>query len=137
MPVTYSSEDGHSEGDGNTTPYAGEARTQYAQDPAGGGGSSRMPRAIPGDSLHSTFRGYPQPATSVEPYAAKGSDATARREDSHQVNDRNTNAGQRDGTNPYVKVAFTNDSSLDVPGDLTPYANESRTVATRRDADGC
>lgn len=126
----------YADGDGDVEPYAGAANTQYTQDASEGGRSTKMPCAIPGDQLHSPDGPYPQPATSVEPYADKGSDMTARREDSRLAGDVNTARGQRDTSNPHAKVAMTNDSSLDVPGDITPYANEARTCAARRDADG-
>lgn len=126
------------DGDGKIAPYAGSSRTQYAQDPAERGSSSRTPRAIPSDKLHNPASGcLPETVQSIEPYAQKADRDSARSEDSHQVGDRNTLRGQRETDNPHTKVAFTNDSSLDVPGDPTPYANEARTSAARRDADGC
>lgn len=129
---------GYPDGDHNIAPYAGESRTEYAQDPAQRGSSSRAPRAIPADQLHNPASGaLPQTVQSIEPYANKGSDATARREDSYQVGDVNTARGVRDTSNPHTRVAMTDDNSLQVPGDVTPYANEARTVARRRDADGC
>lgn len=120
----------------NLNPYAGEARTEYADDPASRGRTTKTPQAIPGDSLHSAFKGYVDTATSVEPYALKPGNQASDETDV-QLNDANTNPGVRDQSNPHVKVAFTNDSSLDVPGDVTPYANEARVTATSRDADGC
>jgi hypothetical protein len=126
------------DGDGNIAPYAGSSRTRYTQDPAERGRSSRAPRSIPADQLHNPASGcLPETVQSIAPYAMKADRDSARREDSHQVDDMNTNRGYRDTSNPHTKVAFTNDSSLDVPGDLTPYANEARTSAARRDADGC
>ncbi len=114
----------------NLSPYAGGDTPG-----ASGGHSTKTPRAIPANDLHGPDQGSPGAAIrqDVEGYAL-GSGNTARREDANQLNDRNTNRGQRGAV---VETGrFTDDSSLQVPGSVAPYAGESSTSAARRDADG-
>lgn len=125
------------DGDGRIEPYAGKGGDRYAQDPPERGTSTRSPKGIPMDQLHNPPSGcLPETVQSIEPYAEKAGPMSARSEDSKQLQDANTVRGVRETDNPHTKVAMSNDSSLDMPGSVDPYANEARTVARRRDADG-
>lgn len=117
----------------NLTPYAGGETGPVV----GGRRTSNTPKGIPADDLHNapSARGRTMPREDIEPYAPKAQGTSASREDSNQVGDENTARGIKGGMVDTGQM--TNNSSLDVPGDLTPYANETRTSAARRDADGC
>lgn len=123
--------DGPAEGDGDIAPYAG-GQVEYTNT---GGRSSAGQPGIEADFLHSTYSGYPQPATSVEPYAMDPRN-TASDETDEQLRDTNTARGPRGPVDPEVVVAFTNDSSLDVPGSVEPYAGDPRTIASDRSGEG-
>jgi hypothetical protein len=115
----------------NLNPYAGGQTGPEVS----GRSSSRSPRAIPADDLHSPSQAHPMPREDISGYAAKGADTSAGREDSNQLGDTNTARGIKGATVDTGR--FTDESSLQVPGDPSPYANETRTSAARRDADGC
>lgn len=101
----------------NLTPYAGGEVSGKS-----GGGSGRMGTdPIRGADL------------SVAPYAQEAGNQ-ARDESAKQVGARNTNRGVK-GDRVDCGV-FTDGNSLQVPGDVTPYAGTSNTSAQRRDAEG-
>ena len=70
---------------------------------------------------------------SVEPYA-QGEGNQARYEAAQGVGAKNTDAGSRGET--IDCGVFTDGNSLQVPGDVTPYAGTSNTSARRCDAAG-
>jgi hypothetical protein len=72
---------------------------------------------------------FPDPT----PYAQKGEGNSATKAGGQeQIGAPNTERSTKAAVIPCGE--FTNDSSLDVPGDPTPYANESRNVAAREDS---
>lgn len=70
---------------------------------------------------------------SVAPYA-QGEGNQAKTENAKQVGTKNTNRGVKGET--IDCGVFTDANSLQVPGDVTPYAGTSNTSAQRRDAEG-
>lgn len=84
--------------------------------------------------------GEPRIRDDIEGYAPKGAGTSASREDSQLVGSRNTARGVRDGVVETVTAKaspFRGDGrDCPYPAEPTPYANESRTSATRRDAEG-
>jgi hypothetical protein len=66
------------------------------------------------------------------PYAQKaGDDSACKAGGSIQAGDGNTMASTK--TDVIDTGRFTDENSLQVPGSVEPYANETRTVATRED----
>ena len=67
------------------------------------------------------------------PYAQKGVGSSATQAGGQeQIGSPNTARSTKGAVIPCGE--FTNDSSLDVPGSVDPYANESRTVAIKEDS---